>query len=141
MYRFALVPAAVVAALVTLAAPALSNDRFTGLPIAPGVKDNDPANASAVCNGSNHVRASTFSWPTSTPASSIANWYEGALPGSAASTLHLSVGVGVTEYVVSTSTSRIIVFDELGRTLLKIEHAEKPLDFNHAQKNSCSEAS
>jgi hypothetical protein len=140
MYRFALVPPAVVAALVTLAAPALSNDRFTGLPIAPGVGDHDPTNSTAVCNGSNHVRDSTFTWPTGTPASSIAHWYEGALPGSTASTLHLSVGVGVTEYVVSTSTSRIIVFDELGRTLLKLEHAEKPLDFDHAQKN-CSEDS
>jgi hypothetical protein len=138
MYRFAFVPAAVIAALVTLAAPALSNDRFTGLPIAPGVKDNDPANASAVCNGSNHVRASTFSWPTRTPASSIAHWYEGALPGSTTLTIHPSAGI--TEYVVSTSTSRIQVFDYLGRTLLKIEHAEKPIDMNHAQKN-CSEAS
>ncbi len=139
MYRFALVPAAVMAALVTLAAPALSNDRFTGLPIAPGVGDNDPANSSGICNGSNHVRASIFSWPTRTPASSIAHWYEGALPGSTASTLHPRAGF--TEYVVSTSTSRIQVFDYLGRTLLKIEHAEKPLDFNHAPKNSCSEAS
>jgi hypothetical protein len=133
MYRFALVPAAVMAALVTLAAPALSSDRFTGLPIAPGVADNDPANASAVCNGSNHVRGSTFTWPTRTPAaSSIAHWYEGALPGSTTATLHPS---GVTEYVVSTSTSRIQVFDYLGRTVLKLVHAEQPLDLNHLPKN------
>ncbi len=138
MQRYAIALAAVVGALVALATPAISNDSFTGLPVAPGVRDNDPANGSAVCNGSNHVRASTFAWATSTPASSIARWYERALPGSTAATLHPKPGM--TEYVVSTSTSRVQVIDYVGRTMLKLEHAEKPIDMGRAQKD-CSEAS
>jgi hypothetical protein len=138
MHRCAIALPAVVATIVALATPAISSESFTGLPVAPGVRDNDPANASGVCNGSNHIRASTFAWATSTPASSIAQWYERALPGSTATTLHPKEGM--TEYVVSTSTSRIQVIDYLGRTMLKLEHAEKPIDMGHAQK-SCSESS
>jgi hypothetical protein len=56
-----------------LAVPALANDTYTGLPLAPSVPDN-ALTLSAISNGSNHVCSLLFSWSTSTPAPAIAGW-------------------------------------------------------------------
>ncbi|MEO7202515.1 MAG: hypothetical protein ABI431_06790 [Candidatus Tumulicola sp.] len=139
MNRLLLVPLATLGVALALAVPALANDKFTGLPLAPSVRDNAPVTLSAICYGSNHVRSSLFSWSTTTPASAIAGWYKNAMPGSKETQHQFKSGdFAITEYIVISGdgSSRVEVNDYHGKTIMRLARAQRPIDWGQdAQKN------
>jgi hypothetical protein len=138
MNRSLLAPLATLGVTFALAVPALANDTHTGLPLAPSVRDNAPLTLSALCNGSNHVRSSLFSWPTSTPAPAIAGWYKNALSGAKETRQFKHGDFAITEYIVISAdgSSRVEVNDFRGKTIMRLTRAQRPIDWaQDAQKN------
>jgi len=137
MNRSLLAPLATLGVTFALAVPALANNTYTGLPLAPSVRDNAPLTRSFICNGSNHARMSLFSWSTGTPAPAIAEWYKNAMPGSK-ETRQFKRGEP-TEYIVISGdgSSRVGVLDFGGKTVMRLTRAQRPIDWGQEAQKNC----
>ncbi len=138
MNRSLLAPLATLGVTFALAVPALANDAYTGMPLAPSVRDNAPITRSAICNGSNHVRMSLFSWSTGTPAPAIAEWYKNAMPGSK-ETRQKSGDLAMNEYIVISGdgSSRVGVVDFRGKTVMRLTRAQRPINWGQDAQQNC----
>jgi hypothetical protein len=140
MNRSLLAPMATLAVTVALTAPALATDTFTGLALYPSVRDRAPLNLTAVCNGSNHVRSSLFSWSTNTPAPTIARWYKKELPGSKETVTQVKrADLAITEYIIISGdgSTRVEVNDFRGKTIMRLARAQRPIDWGQDSEKNC----